>query len=55
MDDKGFSKMQKPQLVSYTIITVVFIVFIGVIMLKISTWWFLAVFLWDWKWVNKLK
>lgn len=48
--DKGYSEMSSAQVKGYTFLTTIYIIFIAVLMIKLSGWWFLALFLWNWKW-----
>lgn len=54
MSDK-YLPMSDIAWIVYGIVTIVYIVLIGFLMAKISPWWFLAFFLWHWRWVKTEK
>lgn len=39
--------------VVYGTVTIAYIALIGTMMVQKSGWWFLALFLWDWRWEKK--
>ena len=48
-----YSKYSPAQVAGYVFLTAIYIIFIGIMMIKVSGLWFLALLLWNWTWTKK--